>query len=117
MRRSTRFGRRPQELRDAIKRELAALRFAHLKVDLDYRTERGEATAQMGLDGASHNKPLSDVLSESEQRACALAFFLAEALMSDSEGTVIFDDPASSFDAERIAQISKRVVELAKKRK
>jgi len=105
------------ELRDAIKRELAGLRFAHLKIDLSYRTERGEATAQMSLDGASQNKSLSDVLSESEQRACALAFFLAEALMSASEGPVVLDDPASSFDAERIAQISKRIVELAKKRK
>lgn len=106
-----------QELRDAIKRELSELRFAHLKVDLDYRTERGEATAQIGLDGASHNRPLDEILSESEQRSCALAFFLAEALMSDSEGTVIFDDPASSLDAERLAQITRRIVELAKKRK
>jgi hypothetical protein len=71
--------------------------------------------ARLGLDGAA--EPVSAVLSAGEQRACALAFFLAEALASPSAGGIVFDDPASSLDVERVEHISSRLVELARKRK
>ena len=104
-----------KELCKAVRRELDSLGFAHLKVDLDCRTQRGETLARMSLDGAA--VPVSDVLSDGEQRGCALAFFLAEALVSPSEGGIVFDDPACSLDIERVEHIGVRLVELAKKRK
>lgn len=50
---------------------------------------------------------------EGEQRACALAFFLAEARASGSRGGLVFDDPSISFDAERVEHIAGRIAELA----
>lgn len=66
-------------LRAAVREELDAFGFSHLKVDLSCRTGRGETLARMRLDTTSAS--LGDVLSEGEQRACALAF-LAEARAS-----------------------------------
>jgi ABC-type transport system involved in cytochrome c biogenesis ATPase subunit len=103
------------ELRRAVTNELDSLGFADLRVALDCRTERGETVARIGLDGAT--EPVSAVLSDGEQRACALAFFLAESLASPSKGGIVFDDPASSFDIERVEHIGGRLVDLAEKRK
>ncbi|MEA2360037.1 MAG: hypothetical protein QOI62_3297 [Solirubrobacteraceae bacterium] len=102
------------ELRRTVRKELDALGFQHLKVDLTCRTDRGMTVAKMGLEGAS--APLVDVLSDGEQRGCALAFFLAEALTSASRGGLALDDPATSFDVERVDHIAKRVAELGKRR-
>lgn len=102
-------------LRNAVRNELDALGFGHLKVDMTCRTELGQTLARIGLDGAT--QPLTNVLSAGEQSACALAFFLAEALSSPSEGGIVFDDPASSLDIDRVEHICGRLVELARKRK
>ncbi|MDQ2984374.1 MAG: AAA family ATPase [Actinomycetota bacterium] len=102
------------ELRRAVTNELDSLGFPQLNVGLDCRTERGETVARMTLDGAT--EPVSAVLSDGEQRACALAFFLAESLASPSKGGIVFDDPASSLDIERIEHIGGRLVDLAEKR-
>ena len=103
------------KLRRAVRSELDSLGFSYLKVTLECRTERGATVARLGLDGAA--EPASAVLSDGEQRACALAFFVAEALASPSAGGIVFDDPASSLDVERVEHISSRLVELARKRK
>lgn len=102
------------ELRRTVREELDSLGFQHLKVDLSCRTDRGVTVAKIGLEGSS--APLVEVLSDGEQRGCALAFFLAEALTSASRGGIVLDDPATSFDVERVDHIAKRVVELAAKR-
>jgi energy-coupling factor transporter ATP-binding protein EcfA2 len=102
------------ELRRSVRKELEALGLGYLKVDVTCRTERGETVAKIGLAGAV--QPVSSVLSDGEQRGCALAFFLAEALVSQSRGGIIFDDPVSSLDVERIEHIARRLVELAQKR-
>lgn len=103
------------ELRRVVRAELNALGFSHLKVDLNCRTANGSTMAKLALDGAKD--ALSDVLSDSEQRGCALAFFLAESLTSASLGGLVFDDPATSFDVERVDHIARRVAELATKRR
>lgn len=99
------------ELRRRVRGELDALGFSHLKVDLSCRTDKGSTLAKMALDGAGAG--VVDVLSESEQRGCALAFFLAEGLTSASTGGVVFDDPATSLDVERVDHIARRIVDLA----
>ncbi len=101
-------------LRRAIREELDALGFSHHRVDLTCRTDHGTTVARMRLGKAS--APVADVLSVGEQRACALAFFLAETSTSASGGGLVFDDPSASFDVERIEHIAHRIVELAARR-
>ncbi|MGH3118965.1 MAG: AAA family ATPase, partial [Gaiellales bacterium] len=101
-------------LRSAVREELDALGFPHLQVDLSCRTDRGTTVARMQLGNGS--APVVDVLSAGEQRASALAFFLAEARTSASAGGLVFDDPSSAFDVERLEHIARRIVELAERR-
>lgn len=58
----------------------------------------------------------SEILSEGEQRSIALADFLTEIQVDDSNMGVIFDDPVTSFDDNRRKIIAKRLVDLSQKR-
>jgi len=56
------------------------------------------------------------VFSESEQKALALAFFLAEVSASDHDGGIILDDPVTSLDHRCRSYVARRLVEEASKR-
>jgi len=58
----------------------------------------------------------SDVLSEGEQTAVALADFLTEVELNGSCAGVIFDDPVTSMDHVRKESIANRLVDEAAKR-
>jgi hypothetical protein len=49
-------------------------------------------------------------LSEGEQRALAIACFLADAHVSESTGAIIVDDPVTSLDHQRIRRVANRFV-------
>ncbi|MEZ5887880.1 MAG: AAA family ATPase [Paracoccaceae bacterium] len=68
----------------------------------------------MGLQGAGAVKN-NQVLSEGEQRALALACFLAEIGGDDTRYGIIVDDPVSSLDHLRIRKVAKRLVAEAVK--
>ena len=51
------------------------------------------------------------VLSEAEQRMCALAYFFAELQQSGSGSGIVFDDPVSSLDHNHRTAVAKRIVE------
>ena len=55
----------------------------------------------------------SQVLSEGEQKALALADFLAEVTSVPSPSPVVFDDPITSMDYRRIHEVCDRVIALA----
>ena len=57
----------------------------------------------------------SDVLSEGEQRALALACFLAELDEIGSDHGIIVDDPISSLDHSRMHAVAERLAEEASK--
>ena len=59
---------------------------------------------------------LSDILSEGEQKVIALADFLAEAGMPQTNASVIFDDPVNSLDYKRLQYVVDRIVELSVER-
>lgn len=59
---------------------------------------------------------LSDILSEGEQKVIALADFLAEAGMPQTNAPVIFDDPVNSLDYKRLQYVVNRIVELSNER-
>lgn len=55
----------------------------------------------------------SQILSEGEQKALALADFLAEVTAIPASSPVVFDDPITSMDYRRIHEVCDRVVALA----
>jgi hypothetical protein len=79
-------------------------------VTLNFPGRQGQATRRKLV--ASH-KP-SDVLSEGEQKALALADFLAEVISVPAASPVVFDDSITSMDYRRIHEVSDRVIALAK---
>src|SRR5262249_41200214 len=87
--------------------ECRRLRAPH--VTLNFPGRQGQATRRKLV--ASH-KP-SEILSEGEQKALALADFLAEVTSVPAASPVIFDDPITSMDYRRIHEVSDRVLTLA----
>src|SRR5690606_36597571 len=51
------------------------------------------------------------VLSEAEQRMCALAYFFAELQQSGSTSGIVLDDPVSSLDHNHRTAVARRIVE------
>jgi energy-coupling factor transporter ATP-binding protein EcfA2 len=65
-----------------------------------------------GTRGGRQAKAMEDVLSEGEQRLHALALFFAEVETSPHQ-VVVFDDPASSFDYDRVENYGIRLRNFA----
>ena len=60
--------------------------------------------------------PLASVLSEGEQRAVAVASFLAELKTAGHENAIVFDDPMSSMDVAFREAVAKRLAKESMKR-
>lgn len=67
-----------------------------------------------GTRGGKLAEALHDVLSEGEQRLHALALFFAEIETSNHQ-VIVFDDPASSFDYDRVENYGIRLRNFANK--
>jgi len=78
-------------------------------VTLNFPGRQGQVTRRKSL--ASY-KP-SQVLSEGEQKALALADFLAEVTSVPASSPIVFDDPITSMDYRRIHQVCDRIITLA----
>lgn len=103
------------EAEAAFARECVELRVAHVPIRNTTRMERGKAKQQVKLDTAGSER-VGDVLSEGEQRALALATFMAEVSLVPGHGAVIFDDPMSSLDHERRERVARRLAAEARVR-
>lgn len=82
-------------------------------VSLDFRGREGEAARRKLL---RPEYKLSDTLSEGEQKVIALADFLAEARLRGANAPVVFDDPVTSLDYERLKEVASRLAFLANDR-
>jgi hypothetical protein len=78
-------------------------------VTLNFPGRQGQVTRRKLV--ASY-KP-NEVLSEGEQKALALADFLAEVTSVPASSPVVFDDPITSMDYRRIHEVCDRIVALA----
>ena len=78
-------------------------------VTLNFPGRHGQVTRRKLV--ASY-KP-EQVLSEGEQKALALADFLAEVTSVPASSPVVFDDPITSMDYRRIHEVCDRIVALA----
>lgn len=96
------------DVETAFARECGALRVAHLPIQNRTRIDRGSAKQRLKLDTVGRER-VEDVLSEGEQKALALATFLAEVSLVPGHGAVILDDPMSSLDHERRERVAKRL--------
>lgn len=104
-----------ESFRRNISDELKALKFDKIRFRVGDRGEIGKTYVRLNLDSRNEQK-VTDVLCESEQKALALAFFLAEIKTADHDGGMILDDPVSSFDHQNRDYVAKRLAEEGKKR-
>ncbi|BAX82531.1 AAA family ATPase [Labilibaculum antarcticum] len=95
-----------------FKEELKAFRKAHINIDLSFGTDRGKSKVSPKIN--THN--LTDILSEGEQKAIALAEFLTELQLDNIIAPVIFDDPVNSLDHHIIDDVARRLIKLSKDR-
>lgn len=94
-----------------FREECEALRAPEVR--LDFAGRKGQPARRKVL-SPSHR--LSDVLSEGEQKAIALADFLAEASLKGSPNPIVFDDPVTSLDYKRHLHVVDRLVNISRNR-
>jgi len=104
-----------QEVADALNNELQKLNVHELKVVMKPESPSGKTRFKLVLE-VQGNASAKDILSEGEQRAIAIASFLAEVNLGKDRGGIIFDDPVSSLDHRRRWHVAKRLAEEAKRR-
>ncbi|MGB3389790.1 MAG: hypothetical protein WBA88_17595 [Pseudaminobacter sp.] len=93
-----------EELERRITEEIGALNLTHLPFKVSDSSSAGQSLFSVGLQGAGKVKN-NQILSEGEQRALALACFLAEIGGDDSRYGIIVDDPVSSLDHLRVRRV------------
>lgn len=76
----------------------------------------GEYGVQKRSKSLSGMKNIDDFLSEGEQKAVALADFLAEISLKTINTPVVFDDPVTSFDHVRRKALAARLCQESQKR-
>lgn len=95
--------------------ERIALEISHLKIGLARKSGQTKATFQTDP-GTKLTKSASEILSEGEQRALALAAFFTEISVTDGAGPIVIDDPVSSLDRQRGLKVATRLAKEALKR-
>ena len=87
----------------------------HLNVGLARKSDKTKAEFEVNPQ-TKLTKVTSEILSEGEQRALALAGFLTEVALTDGSGAIVIDDPVSSLDRDRSIKVAERIAEEALKR-
>lgn len=104
-----------QELADALNAELKSLKVHELYVGMKSESPGGKTQFKLTLQLPGGGSP-SAVLSEGEQRAIAIASFMAEIKLGKGRGGIIFDDPVSSLDHRRRWEVAERLALESKQR-
>ena len=97
-----------KELADALNEELEKLKVHHLKVVMKPESPGGRTQFKLTLRLPGGGAPAA-ILSEGEQRAIAIASFLAEIKLGKGRGGIVFDDPVSSLDHRRRWEVAERL--------
>ncbi|MBR0652751.1 AAA family ATPase [Roseomonas terrae] len=103
-------------LQVGIQKEIENLDLMHLPFAVSDKSDDGASYFSVGLK-AKVAAPNREVLSEGEQRALALACFLAEVEADTAMHGLVIDDPVSSLDHIRIRKVAQRLVAEASKGK
>lgn len=97
-----------QELADTLNEELKRLKVHHLHVVMKPESPGGKTQFKLVLQLPGGGTPAA-ILSEGEQRAIAIASFLAEIKLSKGSGGIVLDDPISSLDHRRRWEVAERL--------
>ncbi|WP_416761171.1 AAA family ATPase [Roseateles sp. So40a] len=97
-----------EEVAAALRQELKALGIHGINVELQPSSARAKTTFKLVLNSKSGAVP-EEILSEGEQRAIAIAAFLAEVKLGNGRGGIVFDDPVSSLDHARRELVARRI--------
>jgi energy-coupling factor transporter ATP-binding protein EcfA2 len=104
-----------QEVAAALMKELQALGVNEIKIAMKPSSAKAKTTFKLVLE-TENGTAVADVLSEGEQRAIAIASFLAEVRLGTGCGGVVFDDPVSSLDHTRREHVARRLATEAEER-
>ena len=104
-----------ERLRGALEQELRELAPLVNRIEIVGQASKGETVIHLKLKDPCRAK-VGNVLSDGEQRALSIAFFLAEVAVSDGRSAIILDDPVSSLDHERRTYLAERLVAESKRR-
>lgn len=99
-----------QELADALNDELKRLKVHELRIVMKPESSSGRTQFKLTLQLPGGGTPAA-ILSEGEQRAIAVASFLAEIKLGKGRGGIVFDDPVSSLDHRRRWEVAERLAE------
>ena len=105
-----------KSLKEALEIELKSLGVRSFSIELAQRGSEGSVYFVIRLKGIKLPKAVDPlkVLSEGEQRALAIASFMAELRAGGNLSGIIFDDPVSSLDHAWREKIAERIVAEAK---
>ncbi|MGV3518546.1 AAA family ATPase [Luteitalea sp.] len=97
-----------QDFERLFKEECIQLRAPAVILDFPGREGQAKRRKMIVKDHA-----LSEILSEGEQKAIALADFLAEAGLPNLVAPIVFDDPVNSLDYKRLRYVVDRIAALS----
>lgn len=103
-----------ENLQARIQAEISRFDLDHIPFRVSDSSEQGQSKFAVGLQGVEKIAN-NQILSEGEQRALALACFLAEIADEGTSYGLVVDDPVSSLDQRRIRLVAQRLVEEAAK--
>ena len=103
------------QIKELLGEEVAALNIAHLNPNVLRKPDRTSTLFKVELKAGLKAK-VSEVLSEGEHRAIALASFLAEVRSMSDMTPIVIDDPVSSLDHARSILVANRLAAEAKGR-
>ncbi|TGM10690.1 hypothetical protein EHQ81_18865 [Leptospira selangorensis] len=99
-----------ENLKTLFQEELGFLGLSNIEVKLkDAGTTKGVASTELEI---SDRNDISLILSEGEQKAIALALFISEIRIQNSNFPVIFDDPVNSLDHRIANSFAQRLLSL-----
>lgn len=97
-------------LRSTFQSELAALGADRLQVESRPKgTVKGRTLFQLSFVGLNDRNKMSEVLSEGECRAVALARFLTDVVTMGGSSGIVLDDPVSSLDHKFRNRVAERI--------
>ncbi|WP_084640747.1 AAA family ATPase [Duganella phyllosphaerae] len=97
-----------KEVVAALNAELESLNVHELKVVMKPTSAKGKTQYKLALEMLG-KRDATEILSEGEQRAIAIASFLAEVGLGKGLGGMVFDDPVSSLDHSRREYVARRI--------
>lgn len=99
-----------ESLQVSFQNELKAIGYPNLDVNLETAgIRKGISNTKLSL---INSDDLQAVLSEGEQKAVALALFIAEIKLQNSTNPIILDDPVNSLDHKIASNFANRLLEL-----